>query len=372
MSFEEKPELSVIVPLLDEEQNMASFMEGLAAQREVRFELILSDGGSTDNGIAEARRLSARLPFPVTVIEGGRGRAAQMNRGQAAARGETLLFLHIDSRFPDPLALRKGLDLIRSAGTADVAARFSLEFDFTPVLAPSPGGGGLGRGGNVEACSEQQGEIPTPYRFYGAKARLDRPGCTHGDQGFLIGAAFFSEIGPFDTSLPLMEDTFFAERVRRKGKWLLAPQVIRTSPRRFQEEGLRPRQTLNAILMNLAFTGRHDLILALRGSYRSQRNTSRLQLGDFLVPLQRAVGELPAEERRRTWYDTGRYVRSNAWQIPFLLDFLLGRGEAGGMFLALHDRFLARLIDNRLCDWITAGMAWGWFQVALRVARRQV
>jgi len=165
-----------------------------------------------------------------------------------------------------------------------------------------------------------------------------------------------------------MEDAFIAGQVRRRGKWLLAPSVIRTSPRRFLEEGLRPRQTLNAILMNLAFTGRHDLIRSLRGSYRSQRHAGALNLGHFLVPLERAVRELPAEERRRAWYDTGRYVRSNAWQIPFLLDFLLGRGEAGGMFLALHDRFLARLIDNRLCDWITAGVAWSWFQVALRLS----
>jgi len=156
LSFEEKPELSVIVPLLDEEQNIAPFLEGLAAQRELSFELILSDGGSTDSGVAEARRLSARVPYPVIIIEGGRGRAAQMNRGQAAARGETLLFLHIDSRFPDPLALRKGVDLLRSAGTDNLAVSFALEFDFT-------------------------GEIPRPYRLYGAKARLDRPCCTHGD-----------------------------------------------------------------------------------------------------------------------------------------------------------------------------------------------
>ena len=340
MSFEEKPELSVIVPVLNEEANIPRLLEGLAAQREVRIELLLCDGGSTDDSVATARRLAAGVPFPVAIIEGARGRAAQMNLGGAAATTETLLFLHIDSKFPDPLAFRKGLDLLKGAGTEKVAARFALEFDFP-------------------------GDIPRPYRFYGAKARLDRPGCTHGDQGFLIDAAFFSRIGPFDTSLPLMEDTFFAERVRREGKWLLAPSVIRTSPRRFQEEGLKPRQTLNAILMNLAFTGRHDLIRILKGSYRGQHEASRLRVGDFLVPLERAVRELPAEERRRVWYDTGRYVRSNAWQIPFLLDFFLGKGSRGGMFLVLHDRFLARLIDNRPCDWITAGLAWCWFQVAL-------
>ena len=332
--------------MLNEEANLPSLLKGLAAQREVRIELILCDGGSTDNSVATARRLASGVPYPVSVIEGGRGRAAQMNAGGAAARGATLLFLHIDSTFPDPLAFRKGLDRIGSAGSESVAARFRLEFQFS-------------------------GEIPLPYRFYGAKARLDRPGCTHGDQGFLIGAAFFSRIGPFDSSLPLMEDTFLAERVRREGKWLLAPAVIRTSPRRFLQEGLRPRQTLNGVLMTLAFTGRHDLIRTLKGSYRSQHEASRLKLGHFLVPLQRAVNGLPAPERRRAWYETGRYVRSNAWQVPFLLDFFLGK-ESGGMFLALHDRFLARLIDNRPCDWIAAGLAWSWFQAALRLSRKEL
>ncbi|HBG05127.1 MAG: glycosyl transferase [Geobacteraceae bacterium GWC2_58_44] len=344
MSFEQRPELSVIVPVINEETNIAPFLGALALQREVRMELIISDGGSDDDSVAQATRISAGLPFPVRVIEGARGRGGQMNLAAGVARAEKLLFLHIDSSFPDPLSFRKGLDALAAGargGNARVAGHFALEFHF-------------------------ETEPPLPYRFYGAKARLDRPGCTHGDQGFLIGADFFAEIGPFDTTLPLMEDTFLAERIRQSGTWLLLPSRIKTSPRRFLGEGLLPRQTLNAILMDLAAIGHLGLLQSLRESYRSQHAARRLRLGPFLVPLREGIAALPRAERRRLWYQTGAYVRSNAWQIPFFLDLYFGKGEAGGgIFLALHDRFLARLIDNRVGNWVTAGLVWAWFRLTL-------
>ena len=348
MSFEQCPELSVIVPVLNEGANIAPFLRQMALQRAVLLELIISDGGSTDDSVAQATAQAPLLPFPLRVIDGARGRGAQMNLGAAAARGRTLLFLHIDSTFPDPLALRQGLDALAEAGRGgkgEVAGHFTLEFDF-------------------------ESQPPLPYRFYGAKARLDRPGCTHGDQGFLIGADFFAGVGPFDTTLPLMEDNFLAERIRERGRWLLLPPVIKTSPRRFLGEGLLPRQTLNAILMNLAALGQLGLIRSLKETYRSQHASSRLALAPFLAPLQREIALLPQTQRRRFWYETGAYVRSNAWQIPFFLDVCLGRtGEKGGVFLALHDRFLGRLIDHRLGNWIAAGLTWIWFRLTLRATR---
>ena len=350
MSFEETPELSVVVPFLNEEGNLPSFLRQISLQRQLRLELILSDGGSADRGVPLANSLSRSLPFAVKVTAGARGRGAQMNKGASSARAATLLFLHIDSVFPDPLAFRKALDALCSAAPAvdgKVAGRFALSFSFE--AAP-----------------------PLPYRFYGAKATLDRPGCTHGDQGLLIGSAFFNEMGSFDETLPLMEDTFLAERIRQSGRLLLLPARIETSPRRFLTEGLLPRQTLNAILMNLAFTGHLELIRALRECYLSQHAARRLELRPFLETLRIRIAQLPSAERRRLWRVTGGYVRSNAWQIPFLLDVLLGRGGegSGGSLLALHDRFPGRLVDNPAGDWAAAALTWCWFRAALLFARR--
>ncbi|WP_136515875.1 TIGR04283 family arsenosugar biosynthesis glycosyltransferase [Geomonas edaphica] len=342
MSFEPCPELSIIVPFYNEAGNVVHFLTALSRQQGVHLEVILSDGASSDLGRDEAERLSSKLPFPVRVIGGEKGRAGQLNRGALAARGATLLFLHIDSHFEDPLALRSGLDALTAAGAAHVAGRFALSFDFG-------------------------GPTPLPYRFYGQKATLDRPGCTHGDQGFLIGRAFFEEAGPFDADLPLMEDTFFAERVRKMGRWLLLPPRISTSPRRFLAEGLLPRQSLNAVLMSLAHTGHLQLIRDLKRSYRSQDTTGKLRLRPVLTPLADAIRALPRAERRRLWRETGAYVRGNAWQLALFLDVLTGDVEAGkgGRFLLLYDRIVARFIANRAGDLCAALLTRLWFRLTL-------
>ena len=340
MSCEEHPELSIVVPVFNEKGEIAPFLAQLALQRDVRLELIVSDGGSTDGSAETVATLSAPLPFPVTTVVGAKGRGGQLNRGAELARARILLFLHVDSLFTDPLALRKGMDALAAeiaCGHNRVAGRFALEFRF------------------------DDGPPPLPYRFYGAKATLDRPGCTHGDQGFMIPRDFFMQLSRFRTDLPCMEDTFLAERVREAGRWLT--------------EGLLPRQLLNAILMNLAAVGRLDLLPAPEAGYRSQHAATRLGLAPFLVPLQRAIAALPGAEKRRFWLATGSYVGSNAWQIPFFFDLLRGKaGEGrGGKLLACHDRWVARLIGNRPGSWAAAALVWGWFRLtlsAVRVAER--
>lgn len=312
----------------------------------MELELIVSDGGSTDGSVATAHRLGAKAPFPVRVVQGDRGRGGQLNRGAAAAQGENLLFLHADSRFPEPLALRRALDAVAAARKRhgeSVAGRFSLTFDFP------------------------DGTTPRPYRFYEAKARLDRPGCTHGDQGFLMPRTCFERFGPFREDLPFMEDTFLAERIRKDGTWLLFPTPIRTSPRRFLTEGLLPRQTLNAVLMNLAFIGRLDLLDDLERHYRGQNVARRLGLNAFLPALKDRITALSPKERWRFWTRTGGYVRSQAWQVPFLIG-LLWRGDGEGPLLRLHDRFFDQLTDHAMGRGLAAALTWGWFQV---VARRK-
>jgi len=349
LSYEEQPELSVVVPVYNEEANIAPFLAGMARQQGVRMELILSDGGSGDGSVAQAIRCRDGLPFPLQVIKGTRGRAGQLNRGAGAAGAATLLFLHIDSNFPDPLAFRKALDALSAAAgeeTSGVAGHFALEFHF-------------------------EKSIPFPYRCYGAKAALDRPGCTHGDQGFLMSADYFYQVGPFDTTLPLMEDTFFAEQVRQNGRWLLLPSGIQTSPRRFLSEGLLPRQTLNAILTNLADLGRFGLIEELKGCYQSQHAAQGLQLQPYFSHIRQWIAALPGAERKRFWYATGSYVRGNAWQIPFFFDMLMGgvqRGK-GGKLLVWHDRYLARLLNNAPANLTAAALVWVWFKLVLLRSR---
>ncbi|MDJ0875388.1 MAG: glycosyltransferase, partial [Desulfobacterales bacterium] len=102
--------ISVIIPTLDEADNIGPLLEDVFRARGV--EVIVVDGGSRDQTAEVACKQGA------LVITGGPpGRALQMNQGAAAARGRLLFFLHADSRLP------KGFDdLIRRALAVDDAA----------------------------------------------------------------------------------------------------------------------------------------------------------------------------------------------------------------------------------------------------------
>ncbi|NIQ98010.1 MAG: glycosyl transferase, partial [Desulfuromonadales bacterium] len=184
------------------------------------------------------------------------GRARQLNAGALKASAENLLFLHVDSVFPDPKTLARALEeLDRSiavAGTDAVAGHFRLKFSRTD-----------------ESSS-------FGYYFWEVKARLDRSECTHGDQGCLLRKSFFAAVGPFAADLPIAEDTRLAERIRDVGRWILLSPEIWTSARRFEVEGLRERQTLNALIMNFAAIDWADFFAAAKSVYRSQAAADKL------------------------------------------------------------------------------------------------
>lgn len=341
-------ELSVIIPVLNEAVALPDLFRTLALQEEIDMEVIVCDGGSTDGTVELTQGLSADVPFPVRVVTSLPGRGLQLNIGARTAAGATLLFLHADSRFPDRLAFRKGLNhltaTIAEKGHDRVAGHFALRFD---RKEPSPSWG---------------------YYHFECKARLDRPACTHGDQGFLLRRPFFNEVGPFDPSLPMLAETRFAEAVRARGRWLLLPAEIHTSARRFEAEGLGKRQTMNAIITNFAAMGWEDFFRELPRLYNLQETTGRLDLVAFFRQTDRLMATLSRRDLRRLWYATGRYVRNNAWQLALARDtrrsFRRGipAGEGEMSMLACYDRWLDRLTDHPPGRALAALLTWLWLR----------
>ena len=77
--------VSVVVPAFNEEQSIVRLLEALAAQTLRPSEIVVADGGSTDRTRELVRAFSERSPFPVVLVESGRGLPGR-NRNLAIAR----------------------------------------------------------------------------------------------------------------------------------------------------------------------------------------------------------------------------------------------------------------------------------------------
>lgn len=269
-----------------------------------------------------------------------------MNAGALTSSSDWLFFLHADSRLEVADQLHKALEFLKNKqqqkGSDALAGHFSLRFD-------SPAGKSFG------------------LFYYEIKASLGRSGCIHGDQGMLLAKSYFHKVGPFREDLPIMEDTSLAEKIHASGQWLLLPGVISTSARRFQVEGLKARQTLNALMMNFLAIGWLDFFAKVPDIYRQQDRTQPLQLLPFFQLIRDLLGEMPSRNRKDIWLATGGYVRSQAWQIGLALDcrkaFREGAGfePSSGRWLSWFDRWFDPLTNHFAGRTLTALLVKAWF-----------
>ena len=349
------PDISLIIPILNEAAELPGLFASLAAQEGVIFEIILCDCGSGDSSPLLCLELGVTAPFQVQIINTPRGRGVPINAGAAIARSGLLLFLHADSRFSRTDALRIAVSAYREESqktAAPVAARFRL-------------------------CFRRQDNQPSlAYYFYEAKARLDRSDCIRGDQGFLLSSSLFNSLGGFDTSLPFLEDIRLVAASAESVQWLLLPAVISTSARRFETEGLYERQVVNAIITDAIAVGWTEFFSALPGLYHCNSASGRLQLFPMLDGIRTLLAAKPAAWRRPFWRATGRHVAGNIWQLFYWLDvrssFISNSSPDNVPTRKLHwfQRNLERFTRGPLAESITAAAVWIWFRVLLIRHRR--
>lgn len=194
------PAVSIIVPVLNESTSVVSALERLAALRNAGTEVIVVDGGSDDDTVALARPLCDRM------VDSGRGRALQMNRGAAEASGEVLLFLHADTVLPERAdqALGGFLSSDRAWGRFDV--RLSGRRPLFRVIA----------------------------LMMNQRSRLT--GIATGDQGIFVRRSLFEALGGF-RELPLMEDVELCRRLRRVSRPFCIRTPVVTDSRRWEQLG---------------------------------------------------------------------------------------------------------------------------------------
>ena len=205
--------ISVIIPVLNEAEILDQSLSRLTPQLE-GHELIIVDGGSTDETLLIAKRHGQ-------VISSERGRARQLSAGAAAATGDILLFLHADV-WLDSGAL-KGVAAAISAGYVGGAFRQRIEGDHFL------------------------------YRLIerAANFRAKRLRIFYGDGGIFVRRTFFERIGGFP-DIPIMEEVGFSRKLRRQGEVTLVEPQIHISARRWQKNGIL-RTTLTNWLITLLY-----------------------------------------------------------------------------------------------------------------------
>ncbi len=347
-------QLSIIVPTLNDSVELRGLLVNLAQQSGVDGEIIICNGGSDSDLLEPLAESSFPERFPIYVLPTKRGRGIQMNAGAASATGETLLFLHADSRFTSPDALQRGLKAYQKQCKDSVkpcAARFRLHF--------------------LRTSSEPS----LAYFYHEAKARLNRGDCIRGDQGYLIAKTTFDESGRFDESLPFLEDVRLATRIAEQSEWLLLPSTISTSARRFEQEGYYERQVANVIIVNAVETGWDELLRALPGLY-SCTASGHLQLYPLLKGVRRLIDNHDEVWRTSFWKATGRHVAANAWQLFFWLDvrrtFSAKRSpdEVVPRWLERYEHHLKPFFRSRLAGWAAQCLTRIWLWWMLKTSRK--
>lgn len=164
-------------------------------------ELIVVDGGSTDDTITIARE------FTDKVFTTDTGRAHVMNFGAGKAEGDILLFLHADCILPDD-----GFRIIREVLKDNKVSAGAFDLS---IADPNP------RFRLIE---------------FGANLRSRVTSIPYGDQGIFMRKKVFKSIGGY-ADIPLMEDIEISKRLKKTGRIVFVRPPIKASPRRWLEEG---------------------------------------------------------------------------------------------------------------------------------------
>ena len=198
--------LSIIIPVLNEGANISAALVALQPVRERGAEIIVVDGGSSDDTFVLARAHCDH------VVASPRGRAAQQNAGAHIATGDTLLFVHVDTQLPDNI---------------DTLVNAALRVDRTVW-------------GRFDVTLGTEGErrhlmlkiIATLMNF---RSRIT--GIASGDQCIFLRKSVFDAVGGFQ-QIALMEDIALSKVLKKISAPACLRERVTTSARRWQKHGI--------------------------------------------------------------------------------------------------------------------------------------
>jgi rSAM/selenodomain-associated transferase 2 len=230
--------VSVIIPVLNERDCLPENLAALKLQEWIN-EIVVVDGGSTDGTLPWLRQQSG-----IKVIESAPGRGIQLNAGARAATGDTLVFLHADSRLPQGARgrIQKALDIPLVAGGC-----FYVRFD------------------------SRRPRSLAIVRI-GINLRTALAHSATGDQAIFVRASVFEQLGGF-REWPLFEDVDFVNWMKRLGRLAVIRSPVTVSARRHVRYGAF-RTVMLVYMLRLGFwAGISPFTLA--SWYQAQNESSK-------------------------------------------------------------------------------------------------
>lgn len=217
---QEKPfSCSIVIPVYNEGDEINMLISQL---QKIPCELIIVDGHPDKTTLTTIENKN------IIKISSSQGRGIQLNAGAEKATNDVIWFLHADSQ-PSPLCLSNIKQSLQDQRI--VAGAFRIQLNSSKK-----------RYRFLERCINLRTQITKiPY----------------GDQGIFIRKEFFDSLGGFQ-SIPLMEDLELMRRVKKQGgSIILLTEKIRTSPRRWEQEGFLRCTFRNWMVRMLYYLGVH-------------------------------------------------------------------------------------------------------------------
>lgn len=199
--------VSIIIPTFNEGVYLPRLLASIEAQDYRDREVIVADNGSRDATRDVAKKHGAR------VVHGGIPGVGR-NRGAAAARGDTLLFLDADTVLPDGFISR-------------IVARF--EKDFIDICVPW-----------IRPIDGSKPVYRTVFQFSNTFFKLMEAIQPQGlGICILVTRRLHNRIGGFSENIRVSEDFDYIKRASLVGRFRVYPHVfVYHSVRRYQREGV--------------------------------------------------------------------------------------------------------------------------------------
>lgn len=189
--------ISVIIPTINEAACIGGLLQHLrSSEGSTDREVIVSDGGSTDDTVQIARGLGAQ-----TLVSSVKGRAGQMNHGAAMAQGDVLHFVHADSKPP----LASASIIAQAIANGHDHGSFRSRFDRDDLL----------------------------LRCNAYFTRFDRPFFRGGDQSIWVARELFESLGGYREDMLIMEEYELLARMRTAGRFHLSSACTAVSARKY-------------------------------------------------------------------------------------------------------------------------------------------